>query len=81
MLLLSKWFTRILDEFAPSYKRLSERVDEVIADDRAQRLSDLGSLIRTRLTREGGVDEGDPLQDSGSQCCTDVVIQTFKVKV
>jgi len=74
-----------LDEFAPFSKRLSERVDEVIADDRAQRLSDLESLKRaekrTRLTREGGVDEGDPLQDSGSQRCTDVVIQTFKVTV
>ncbi|WP_019011207.1 type I restriction endonuclease subunit R [Deinococcus aquatilis] len=56
--------TERLEEDPTFYKRLSELVDEAIADHRAQRLSDLEYLRRaqelTRLAQEGGGGAGDP---------------------
>ncbi|MFC5849249.1 type I restriction endonuclease subunit R [Deinococcus petrolearius] len=56
--------TERMEEDPAFYKRLSELVDEAIADHRAQRLSDLEYLQRTeelvRLAREGEGAAGDP---------------------
>ncbi|AZI45383.1 type I restriction endonuclease subunit R (plasmid) [Deinococcus psychrotolerans] len=55
--------TERMEEDPAFYKRLSELVDEAIADHRAERLSDLEYLKRaeelTRLARERGTQEGD----------------------
>lgn len=56
--------TERMEEDPTFYKRLSELVDEAIADHRAGRLADLEYLKRaqelTRLARERGQSEGDP---------------------
>lgn len=61
---LRRAITERMEEDPAFYKRLSELVDEAIADHRAQRLSDLEYLRRaeelTRLAREGGASGVDP---------------------
>lgn len=61
---LRRAITERMEEDPTFYKRLSELVDEAIADHRAQRLGDLEYLRRaeeiTRLAREHGASEGDP---------------------